>query len=141
MIYNSEAGFREIEHTADLEIEVWGTDMPSLFRQAAQGLYHLAQLEFVGEQENMPIRRIRLKSLDEGDLLVTFLNELLYLLEEENLVFECTDLEIGLDHTLEGLMHGFPVSSQSREIKAVTYHNLKIRESEDGFVVNIVFDI
>jgi len=138
---NSGSGFREIEHIADLEIEVWGTDLPALFHQAAQGLYHLAQLEFIGEQENVPIRPIFLKSLDWGDLLVTFLNELLYLLEEGNLAFECSDLKISPDHTLEGWLHGIPVFSQSREIKAVTYHNLKIRETEAGFKVNIVFDI
>lgn len=138
---NSGAGFREIEHTADLEIEVWGPDLPTLFHQAAQGLYHLAQLEFVGEQETTLTRPIRLKGIDWEDLLVTFLDELLYLLEEESLAFEYLDLTMSADHTLEGWMRGFPVFSQSREIKAVTYHNLKMRERKDGFEVNIVFDI
>ncbi len=137
----SKTGFREIEHTADLEIKVWGPDLPALFRQAAQGLYHLAQLKHAQKQEDLPTRTVHLKGIDWEDLLVAFLDELLYLLEEESLTFECPDLKVNADYTLKGRMCASPVLSQSRDIKAVTYHNLNIRKTRAGFEVNIVFDV
>ena len=41
------AGFREKEHTADWELDVWAPDLPALLDQAARGMYWLmgAQLE------------------------------------------------------------------------------------------------
>ncbi len=135
-------GFREIEHTADLELKVWGQDLSALFTQAAQGLYHLSQLEFIKEPENLhPQRLIQLKGIDREDLLVAFLDELLYMLEDEHLAFNYLELKINPNHTLKGWGHGIRVLSQTGAIKAATYHNLKIRPTKDGFETNIVFDV
>ena len=38
-----EAGYREHEHTADWELEVWAPGFPGLLKQAAEGMYALAQ--------------------------------------------------------------------------------------------------
>ena len=35
------SGFREREHTADWELEVWAPDLPGLLVQAARGMYWL----------------------------------------------------------------------------------------------------
>jgi hypothetical protein len=42
MMTHSTAGFREIEHTADWELEVWAPDLPALLEQAGRGMYALA---------------------------------------------------------------------------------------------------
>jgi SHS2 domain-containing protein len=41
---NQVAGYREREHTADWELEVWAPDLPRLLEQAARGMYRLAGL-------------------------------------------------------------------------------------------------
>ncbi|NIW50096.1 MAG: archease, partial [Gammaproteobacteria bacterium] len=42
---------------------------------------------------------------------------------------------------LHALLSGSRIKSLAKEIKAATYHNLEILESENGLVANIVFDV
>ena len=134
-------GFREIAHTADLEIQVWGENLTSLFQQAAQGLYHLARVEIISSPKNFSVRSVHVEGIDWEDVLVTYLDELLYLLEEENLAFMESDLEIKDKYILEGQLKGTDINTQGQGIKAVTYHNLKIKETKSGVETNIVFDV
>ncbi|MBS1250387.1 MAG: putative protein archease [Chloroflexi bacterium] len=137
----SKNGFREIEHTADLELEVWGQDLPSLFQQAALGLYHLSQIEPAENQPRLPSQSLQLNGIDWEDLLVAFLDELLYLLDEKKRAVDFHDLNLDANYTLESQGETVEVSPQFRSIKAVTYHNLKIRETENGYTTNIVLDV
>lgn len=132
------AGFREIEHVADWELEVWAPDLTALLEQAARGMYTLAGLKLEGEQ---PIERsFRLEFQDAESLLVTFLNELLYYLEMERLVFERFDLVLEKDSLLARLS-GTKIASPGKEIKAATYHNLEIRQSPAGLQAKVVLDV
>ena len=134
-------GFCEIGHTADLEIKVWGQDLPSLFRQAAQGMYHLMGMDFAHERREPIPQILHTEGMDLESLLVNFLDELLYLLDVEGLAFTSLDLEMSGNTILEFRGLGLPIISRERGIKAVTYHNLEIQKTENGFEVNIVFDI
>jgi SHS2 domain-containing protein len=132
-------GYKELEHTADLALEVWAPDLPSLFIQAAKGMYALSQIELVsGEKAE---HHLLLEALDAEVLLVTFLDELLFLAEHESLGFETFDLEIDANFKLEAKLCGSKIASLNKEIKAVTYHNLSIQKESDGFRVVIVFDV
>lgn len=132
------AGYREREHTADWELEVWAPDLAGLLVQAALGMYALSGMEVGAGQEST--RSIRLSATDAEGLLVTFLEELLYYAEMDGLAFHT--FELSLDGTdLEGTMLGAELSSQTKEIKAVTYHNLHIRETGPGLEASIVFDV
>lgn len=132
------AGYREIEHTADWELEVWGPDLPALFEQAARGMYALKgnHLEPQGGVE----RDLQLHAPDPESLLVAFLAELLFLEEVEGLGFDSFDLHLE-PASLSARMSGAPVRSPGKDIKAVTYHNLAIRKTDRGLEVNIVFDV
>ena len=81
--------------------------------------------------------------LDGGDLeqlLVEFLDELLYLGESEEL--GCDRYRLTVEGTrLEAMVEGVPIVSQGKEIKAVTYHRLEVVETEDGLETRIVFDV
>lgn len=132
------AGFREVEHTADWELQVWAQDLPGLLREAAAGMYALtgARLE-AGERV---VRQLEFPAGDPESLLVAFLSELLYFGEVQGLGFD--DFEI----TLEGervriQMRGAPVASQSRHIKAVTWHNLKVDQGPQGLEASLVLDV
>jgi len=131
-------GYREIEHTADWELEVWAPDLPELLRQAALGMYQLAGVSL---QDGPRVQRmIKLQVTDPESLLVALLSELLYQSEIENLAYD--RLEIRLDeYRLHVQMGGAPIARMDKEIKAVTYHRLKIQESGDGLRVQIVFDV
>lgn len=134
----SEKGFREHEHTADWELEVWASTLPALFEQAARGMYALSGI--VLNPTPRKVRQLKLGAFDPESLLVGFLQELLFLGETAGLGFDQFDIQIE-DPDLDAILTGAPILSISKEIKAVTYHNLKIHESERGLEVRIVFDV
>lgn len=135
------SGFREVEHTADVEIEVWGEDLSALFRQAARGMYHLSKLHTPESDQEDISQSFRIRERDIESLLVAFLSELLFYLETERLMFHTMDLGLLKDHQLHAQLEGSRITDQDREIKAVTFHDLEILEDESGWKVNIVFDV
>ncbi len=141
MIKNKRAGFEELAHTADLEIRVWGEDLVSLFRQAAAGMIQLSGVEELAEGISSVQQNISLEAMDIEGLLILFLEELLYRLTEDYMVYEIQELSISSEYTLKAKLTGAQIKSYQRDIKAVTYHNLNIRNTADGYEVNIVFDI
>lgn len=131
-------GFREIGHTADWELEVWAPNLPALLEQAARGMYSLMSTQLT-EGPHLS-RTLVLDAPDREGLLVAFLEELRYLNEAEGLAFDSFDLQVnGLK--LEAHLEGQLVASQSKEIKAVTYHNLIVQQTDRGLRANIVFDV
>jgi SHS2 domain-containing protein len=71
---------------------------------------------------------------------VGFLSELLYHLESERTAFDRIELRFTAAY-LEAHVEGAQVISQKKEIKAVTYHNLKIRQVNGTYETTIVFDV
>ncbi len=132
------AGFKELRHTADWELEAWAPDLAGLFEQAANGMYALSGTHLYPEPRIT--RTIELAADDAESLLVRFLSELLYLGEQFGLAFDRFDLQIE-DSKLNACLHGAPMTEQSKEIKAVTYHKLAIQPSSRGLEVRIVFDV
>jgi len=77
---------------------------------------------------------------DPESLLVAFLSELLYTLENERLAFDQFETNLEKD-TLHVAMSGGPLQSLTGFIKAVTFHNLNIQHSKGTYQVEIVFDV
>ena len=132
------SGFREIEHIADWELEVWAPDMSQLLQQSALGMYTLSGTSLAHSPREE--REFALDAQDAESLLVRFLTELLYLAETEKLAFDEFQLEL-FDHLLRARLGGALIAGQDKEIKAVTFHRMEIRETERGLQVNIVFDV
>jgi SHS2 domain-containing protein len=132
------AGFRELEHTADWELEAWAPDLPALLEQSARGMYALAGARLqAGPRLD---RRLDLPMKDPESLLVTFLAELLFLEEQDGLAFDTFNLHIE-GELLHASLGGAQLASIDKEIKAVTYHNLAIQKTPRGLEVKIVFDV
>ena len=132
------AGFEELEHTADWALRVWALDLQSLFEEAAHGMIRLMGIEWVDRPETR--KEITVKGDDEETLLVNFLAEILYLVEDDN--WCSTQYTIHLEnHQVTAHLEGAPVKNQQKEIKAVTYHNLQIEKRDDVYEVVIVFDV
>jgi len=132
------AGYREIEHTADWELEVWAPDLTRLMQQAALGMYKLMGVQVSSSPTET--RALKCTAPDDESLLVSFLSELLYYCDMEEIVFQ----EFNFSQEDAGLsveMTGLPLHSIDKEIKAVTYHNLKVENTGSGYRVRIVFDV
>ena len=134
-------GFEEVAHTADLEIKVWGQDLNSLFAASAEGMFHLSGIEEYEKGFSAIKEEISLDAMDYEGLLILFLEELLYRLTEDYMLFDIDQITIEDNFSLKAKLRGTQVKTYLRDIKAVTYHRLNIRIVEDGYTVNIVFDI
>ena len=77
---------------------------------------------------------------DLESLLVGFLNEILFWIQTESIACEHCELSIK-DTSLSGIVHCASIDGLTKEIKAVTYHNLRIIRSEQGYETTIVFDV
>ena len=132
------AGYLEIEHTADWELEVWAPNLPELLYQAAVGMYALSNVQL--EASPSTAKTTTISAPDPEELLVSFLSELLFLLEDEGLA--CDDMDLSIeDDSLTANIACKPLASQGKEIKAVTYHNLSIVKTAAGYRTRIVFDV
>jgi SHS2 domain-containing protein len=132
------AGHYEIEHTADWELEVWAPDLPGLLEQAAIGLYALSGT--ILQNQPRMTRSFTIHAHDREEMLVSFLSELLYIEEQEGLGFDQFQLAVK-DETLFAELSGSTIASINKEIKAVTYHQLEVKENPQGFETRIVFDV
>jgi SHS2 domain-containing protein len=131
-------GYRELEHTADWSIEVWAPDMVGLLKEAATGMYALVQIEIEAQDEIT--REFSLDASDKVTLMVDYLSELLYLGETDHLAFNEFDLSLD-DAQLLATVRGGRITSQTKEIKAVTYHDLNIQVTDSSLRTKIVFDV
>jgi SHS2 domain-containing protein len=132
------SGHREVEHTADWELEVWAPDMAGLLEVAARAMYELMGVEVSDGSRRS--RRLEIGADDREQLLVSFLEELLFLADSEELAFDGFRLSVG-DTRLHARLEGGVMASRSKEIKAVTYHRLEVQETERGLETSIIFDV
>jgi SHS2 domain-containing protein len=132
------SGYRELPHTADWALEVWAPDMGGLFQESARGMYALMGVTL--QAQPFQKRQLQLVADDHESLLVSFLSELLYFLEQEGLAFDAEEVKIK-ELTLETTLAGTLVDGYSKEIKAVTYHNLVIQQEKGRLEVTVVFDV
>ena len=131
-------GFEEISHTADWSVHVWAEDLPSLFAESARAMNVLSGTR---TGNGTPVTKtFETEAPDAESLLVAFLSELVYFQEQENVAFDRFELQVE-GQRLKAEMEGAQVESVDKAIKAVTYHNLKIRETNEGFETTIVFDV
>ncbi len=131
--------FEEIEHTADWAYRVRGENLAQLFIQAAWGLYSLVGMQLAPGAQTT--RSIQLQGVDRESLLVAWLNELLYLHESEGLGFERLEIQHLDETSIQAKVTGAPTQQWLKDIKAVTYHNLAICETESGLEVTLVLDV
>jgi len=135
--------FEYIEHPADIGIRAYGENLQQLFENAARGLYEI--LEIQGIQKNKGFKRTKNLSADSNeDLLVLFLNEILYIAIKEHLIFEEFSIIInssGNTKNLHANMTGYKFNDIGREVKAVTYHHMKIENINGILQTDIIFDI
>lgn len=133
-----DAGYKELDHTADWALKVWAPDLESLLVTAAKGMYEISEVVTLGKDGVE--EQFSLVSQDDESLLVDFLSELLYYAEKDNIAF--LEFNLTLDQSsLEAKLVGRPIKSRKKEIKAVTYHNLEISRQNDKLEVTIVFDV
>lgn len=135
--------FEIIEHTADVGIRAYGNTLSECFENAARGMFAIitdnSEIDSVGEY------RIEVSSDNLENLLVDWLSELLFLNSAHGLVFgdfkvEIDERKVSLDGRAFGEKYDRNKHGYGTEIKAVTYHMLKVKR-EPPYEVQVLFDI
>ena len=144
--------FRELDHTADLRVEIRGKDEPDLFRNAVESLYILLGLPGRLRRRDVPaLESLEIHGQDSEEALVEFLGVLLYKATVERVRLEVRELALrkgeegvgGCRVVVSGFWHMLTDGemARQREIKAVTYHDVRIRRTKQGFSARVVMDL
>lgn len=137
-----------IEHTADIGIKVRGKTLTELFENAARGMFAIiAGEEVLRRIRTKEYRKVEIKKEIDTfeELLVEWLSELLYIFDRDGILFASFRiLELsnkGITADAAGEKTNTFHNMLQTDIKAVTFHNLKIEKDKNGFNCTVIFDV
>ena len=142
MVTHPQGSFQFINHTADAGILVKAPTLEGMFETAALGFSEL--ITRVDSLNCLIKRQFRLQEADIETLLVSWLQELLYLLDTADLIFgrfQVNLKDLALEATAWGEVSDPENHTMKTEIKAVTYHQLEVVEDDQGWKAQVIFDI
>lgn len=130
-----------INHTADIGIKVYGKTIEELFLNSAEGLYGITEVKYNGCDD---LLKINLKSDNLEELLVKFLNELIYYIETKKIGGDIKKIKIENlkgEYELNAELRIRKIKNIGKEVKSATYHNLKIEKIKGEYKTTIIFDL
>lgn len=142
----SKLPYEILEHTADIGLKVYGRTLPELFVNAARGLVAIS-LDRQDDTQSAEAERLSLsaRGADLEELLVNWLSEVLYFMDAEGWVFRNFGVGKLEGNIIEGEAQGYRRLAAERTravaVKAVTYHQISVRETTEGWEAVVYFDI
>lgn len=135
--------YETFEHTADLGLRICSAKLETLFAEAAEALFSVIVEDLATVQ---PAEKYEFQ-LDDDDrelLLFDWLNELLFRWDTGHWLyrrFAVTVTNSGITGTAWGEQLDRTRHQLSHEVKAITYHGLRVEESADGWLAEVIVDI
>jgi SHS2 domain-containing protein len=120
-------------------LKVRGGTVDELFENAARGMLHLAGAEAAAGRGASS--SIDLHAPDPESLLIGWLEELLYRIDTRRVTFLRLKPNVRDGRHLTAELDEAPLAALGRSIKAVTYHNLAIEQTPEGYTATLVFDV
>ncbi len=140
-------GYRSLDHTADLGLELEAPSADELFVEALRGLADC--LTEIDRIEPSLEKRFELTAEGLDLLLVDWLSEILYVFETEGVVLATAEASVE-----EGKTGGYRLVARAWgerfapshhrlkiPIKAVTYHGLRVDRRPDWVEARVIFDV
>jgi len=135
--------FEHIDHTADVGLIVYGDTLPRLFEHAAEGLF-----DVIADQKRITpdvTKEVRVDASDLDALLVAWLSELNYLFYTELIIFQRFTIReltgTRLTASASGELLDLDKHEIYTEVKAITYHQLYVKETPKGWQAQVIFDL
>ena len=133
------------DHTADVGLRIKGDDPADLFRTAAEGLFDYV----VANRDEVRVDRteaVALQADSTADLLIGWLNELIFRCETRHVLFTRFEVNLSDDGlALEATIGGEPIDRDrhvlDHEVKAVTRHGVRLEREGTGWVAEVILDI
>ena len=140
--------FTVFDHTADVGLEVRAESLADLLATAARAVFDQVLEDWpeaAEVQEEVLARPAAGPAGDLGELLVVWLQELLYRFEARRLVPLSFDFAAAGPREVRARV-GFgrfdPARHRARlEVKAVTYHGLQVREDGGAWSARFILDV
>lgn len=136
-----------IEHTADIGLCVRSKTLRQLFIQAARGMFSIIALPKHPLKKATTTRdfNIEIFASNQEELLVGWLSELVSLSDIHSLIFFRFQIHKLTQTSITATVTAEKISQRRYElktqIKAVTYHELKIERIKQQIVARVLFDI
>jgi SHS2 domain-containing protein len=136
-----------LDHTADVGFELRASTLEGLFDEARRALLMVA-FE-LPPQEGEDERRVQLSAPDRETLLVRWLNELAYLIQDAGFVPAGAQLRLretgGAGLSLKASLTGAPILLEEYgwqgEIKSATFHGLDVSNDDEGWHARVILDV
>jgi SHS2 domain-containing protein len=137
------AMFETFDHTADLGLRIRSADLDTLFVEAAQALFSVIVEDLSTVQANQRID-VQLQGDDREFLLFDWMGELLYHFDAEHLLFSKFEVHVRADG-LAASAWGEPLDRSrhvlDHEVKAITYHGLRVEQVGGEWEAEVIVDI
>jgi SHS2 domain-containing protein len=135
--------YETFDHTADLGLRIRAADLNTLFAEAAQALF-ATLVENVDTVTQVYKLEVTIAGSDREYLLFDWLKELLYHFDAEHLLL--SRFEVRVDNAgLQASVWGEPLDRTrhelGHEVKAITYHGLRVEPTADGWLAEVIVDI
>ncbi len=132
-----------IEHTADIGLRVFGHSQKDLFQNAASACFE--QITDLSKVEKKKTISIELEAPDKTELFISWLRELIYQSDARKMFFSYFDIMQIDELHLRGVASGEPMDlnkhTMKAEVKAVTYHQLKIENKNGYWTAEVILDV
>jgi SHS2 domain-containing protein len=140
---NPRSTYREIEHTADLAIEVTAPDLPTLFASSGEALYALiVDTATIKNRDHIAVTATGDGSVD---LLHAWLCELLARFNIDGFIGKHCEISRLTDGEVVGKVSGEKLDLKRHafrtEIKGVTYHEFKVWQEKGSWHGRVIFDV
>ena len=135
--------FEVFEHTADVGLRIRAADLNQLFAEAGRALFSLI-VEDLDAVRPVTEMTFHLAGQDLEYLLFDWLNELLYCFETQHLVLREFAVEVtgtGLTAVARGERFDPSRHQPDHEVKAITYHGLRVKHESQGWLAEVIVDI
>ena len=135
--------FEVFDHTADLGLRIRAADLNTLFAEAGRALLSVL-VSNPDAVEPQSAVAVGIAGRNREYLFVDWLDELLFLFESKKFLGSRYEPAVG-DDGVRATVRGEPYDPRrhrlSHEVKAVTYHGLKVEQTESGWVAEVILDI
>jgi SHS2 domain-containing protein len=134
-------GHRQLDHTADLALEIWAATESDLLVEAARALVQV--MTEGGRPSPTAIVSLELDALDREDRLVHWLNEIVVRAVRDGFLMADADVTLDAVTGLAARVRGQPDAFHlvRTELKGVTYHDLLLENDDRGWRAKIVVDV
>ena len=135
--------YEVFEHTADIGIRVKGKDLKELFRNAGLAVFQISSRKQFTRNKTHTNISIKQKAANLEELFINWLNELLSLSSAKGLIFHGIKINKLEGNSIEAVAAGSDIANYkvNTEIKAATFHELKITQNEAGWQAEVILDV